>query len=335
MKTAIIIGALIAVAQAANIPSTGTTSLREEAAKKNLYIGSGAINPSYLDDAQFSAVLTEQFNSLSPENELKWNFFHQSPELYDWDKLDRLVQFAEANNMAVKGHGLISPCCNPDYVLKLTSPADLRAAMTTHFEAVMHRYRGKMDRWDVVSEPLKTNGSGLAPNIFYDTLGPDYVEEAFRIARAADPNAKLFLNENLVEIQPKKRQELYEMVAKLVAKGVPIDGIALQMHITLKPLVPGVIREIVNSYKELGLEVTIAEMDVHTYNATQQIEIYGDVIKEALDSGITDINFWGFTDKYAYTWLPDAKPLMFNETYYPKGAFYATHSALENFVRES
>ncbi|KAI3579805.1 tomatinase [Fusarium oxysporum f. sp. albedinis] len=335
MKATIIIGALVAVAQAVKIPCTGTTSLREEAAKKNLLFGSGAINPSYLDDAQFRAALSEQFNSLSPENELKWNFFHQSPDHYDWHKLDRLVKFAEANNMAVKGHGLISGCCNPDYVLNITSPAALRAAMTTHFEAVMHRYRGKMDRWDVVSEALKTNGSGLASNIFYDTLGPGYVEEAFRIARAADPDAKLFLNENLVEVLPKKRQELYEMVAQLVAKGVPIDGIALQMHITLQPLVPGVIREMVNSYKALGLEVTIAEMDVHTYNATQQTEIYGDVIKEALNSGITDISFWGFTDKHAYTWLPGAKPLMFNETYYPKGAFYATHSALANFVRAS
>ncbi|KAF4335645.1 glycosyl hydrolase family 10 [Fusarium beomiforme] len=332
---ATIIGALVAVAQAIIIPCTGTTSLREEAAKKNLLFGSGAINPSYLDDAQFGAVLSDQFNSLSPENELKWKFFHKSPGHYDWHKLDRLVKFAEASNMAVKGHGLISTCCNPDYVLNITSPAALRAAMTTHFKAVMHRYRGKMNRWDVVSEALKTNGSGMASNIFYDTLGPSYVEEAFRIARAADPDAKLFLNENLVEVQPKKRQELYEMVARLVANGVPIDGVALQMHITLLPLVPGVIAEIVNSYKALGLEVSIAELDVHTYNATQQTQIYGDVIKEALDSGITDISTWGFTDKHAYTWLPGAKPLMFNETYYPKGAFYATHSALANFVQQS
>jgi GH35 family endo-1,4-beta-xylanase len=331
----IIIGAVVAAAQAIKIPCTGTTSLREEAAKKNLLIGSGAINPSYLDDAQFRAVLSKQFNSLSPENELKWNFFHQTRGHYDWRKLDRLVRFAEANKMAVKGHGLISTCCTPDYVLNITSPKALRAEMAAHFKAVMHRYRGKMDRWDVVSEALKVNGSGLASTHFYDTLGPGYIEDAFRIARAADPDAKLFLNENLVEIQPKKRQELYDLVAQLVAKGVPIDGIALQMHITLLPLVPGVIKEMVDSYKALGLEVSIAELDVHTYNATQQTEIYGDVIKEALDAGITDISFWGFTDKHLYTWLPGAKPLMFNETYYPKGAFYSTHSSLANFVEKA
>ncbi|KAH7217590.1 tomatinase [Fusarium oxysporum] len=331
MRLTTIIATFVAFAEAISIPSTGTTSLREEATKNNLLLGSGAINPSYLNDSQFRAVLSKQFNSLSPENELKWTFVHPAKCQYDWHKLDRLIKFADANNMKVKGHGLLSPCCNPDYLLNITSPEALRAEITNHFEAIMYRYRGKMDRWDVVSEALKTNGSGLAPNHFYDTLGPGWVEDAFRIARAADPDAKLFLNENLVEVQPKKRQELYDMVSALVHKGVPIDGIALQMHITLEPLVPGVIREMVESYRALGLQVTIAEMDVHTYNATQQAEIYGDTVKEALDAGITDISFWGFTDKHLYTWLPGAKPLMFNETYYPKSAFYSTHSVLTDF----
>ncbi|SCO42775.1 related to endo-1,4-beta-xylanase [Fusarium fujikuroi] len=331
MRLTPIIATSVVFAGAINIPSTGTTPLREEATKNNLLLGSGAINPSYLDDSQFRAVLSKQFNSLSPENELKWTFVHPAKFQYDWHKLDRLVKFADANNMKVKGHGLLSPCYKPDYLLNITSAAALRAEITNHFEAIMHRFHGKIDRWDVVSEALKTNGSGLAPNHFYDTLGPSWVEDAFRIARAADPDATLFLNENLVEVQPKKRQELYDMVSKLVHKGVPIDGIALQMHITLEPLVPGVIREMVESYRALGLQVTIAEMDVHTYNATQQAEIYGDTIKEALNAGIIDISFWGFTDKHLYTWLPGAKPLMFNETYYPKSAFYSTHQVLTDF----
>ncbi|KAF5710042.1 glycosyl hydrolase family 10 [Fusarium globosum] len=294
MRLTTIIATSVAFAGAINIPRTGTTSLRQEATKNNLLLG-------------FRAVLSKQFNSLSPENELKWTFVHPVKFQYDWHKLDRLVKFADANNMKVKGHGLLSPCCNPDYLLNITSPAALRAEITNHFEAIMHRYHGKMDRWDVVSEALKTNGSGLAPNHFYDTLGPSWVEDAFRIARAADPDATLFLNENLVEVQPKN------------------------MHITLEPLVPGVIRKMVESYKALGLQVTIAETDVHTYNATQQAEIYGDTIKEALNAGIIDISFWGFTDKHLYTWLPRAKPLMFNETYYPKSAFYSTHQVLTDF----
>jgi GH35 family endo-1,4-beta-xylanase len=120
-----------------------------------------------------------------------------------------------------------------------------------------------------------------------------------------------------------------------VAKGVPIDGIALQMHITEVAPKPGVITEIVNSYKALGLQVAIAEMDVHTLDSAVETDIYGAVVSEALDAGITDISFWGFTDRHAYTWVQGAKPLMFDQCYKPKSEFYATHAALANFVNRS
>ncbi|KAL3428547.1 glycoside hydrolase superfamily [Aspergillus tetrazonus] len=322
MKAATFILALATAAATAVVPSTGTTTLREEAEKRGLLIGSGAINPAYLIDTQFATVLAQQFNSLSPENELKWQFIHPTADHYNWEPTDRLVEFADCNDVAVKGHGLISSCCNPDYLLNITDPAEFRAAMTSHFEAIMHRYAGKMDRWDVVTEALVSQGGGLQENDFYKVLGRDYIADAFRIARAADGNAKLFINENL----------LYDLVEGLVADNVPIDGVALQMHITEVAVVPGVITEMVNSYNALGLEVTIAELDVHTLNATLQTQIYGDVVNEALRAGITDISFWGFTDKHAYTWVPGAKPLIFDETYHPKGAFYAVHAALEDFV---
>ncbi|THZ87320.1 glycoside hydrolase [Aureobasidium pullulans] len=312
--------------------NAGTTTLRQTAAQKDILIGSGAINPTYLDDARFATILSQQFRSLSPENELKWNFFHPNQHYYNWTALDCLVGFAEANNMVVKGHGLISNCCNPDYLLNITEPARFRAAMVDHFNAVMHRYKGKMDRWDVVTEAIQTMGGGLSNNTFLKVLGPGYIADAFRIARAADADAKLFINEGLVESLPGKRQELYNLVAGLVGAKVPIEGVALQMHITDVAPTPGVITNITNSYTALGLEVTIAEMDVHTLNKTLETEIYEAVIREALDAGITDISFWGFTDKHAYTWLPGAKPLMFNEEYNAKGAYYATHAALTDFV---
>ncbi|KAJ5861755.1 uncharacterized protein N7529_009065 [Penicillium soppii] len=331
-----IITALIVAAQGVYaFPSTGTTPLRNEASKQDILIGSGAINPMYLNDPEFAAVLANQFNSLSPENEMKWSFINPTKGHYNWDTLDRLVSFAEDNSMVVKGHGLISSCCNPDFLLNITHPTAFHTAMKTHFEAIMHRYDGKIDRWDVVTEALKTQGGGLNNNTFYQVLGPGYIADAFRIARAAAPDAKLFINENLVESLPGKRQELYNLVSRFVAKGVPIDGIALQMHITEVAPKPGVITEIVNSYKALGLQVAIAEMDVHTLDSAVETDIYGAVVSEALDAGITDISFWGFTDKHAYTWVQGAKPLMFDQCYKPKSEFYATHAALANFVNRS
>lgn len=330
--TTIITALFVATEGVYAFPSTGTTPLRAEASKQDILIGSGAINPTYLNDSNFAGVLATQFNSLSPENEMKWSFINPAKGHYNWDTLDRLVSFAEDNNMVVKGHGLISSCCNPDFLVNITHPTAFRAAMKTHFEALMHRYEGKMDRWDVVTEALKTQGGGLNNNTFYQVLGPDYIADAFRIARAASPDAKLFINENLVESLAGKRQELYNLVSRLVAKGVPIDGVALQMHITAVAPKPGVITEMVNSYKALGLEVTIAEMDVHTLDNALETNIYGAVISEALDAGITDISFWGFTDKHAYTWVQGAKPLIFDQCYKPKSEFYATHTALTNFV---
>ncbi|KAF6811611.1 tomatinase [Colletotrichum sojae] len=320
-----------AATSAANCSTT--PSLRTLAAKKNMLFGSGAINPTYLEDPQFAATLAEQFNSLSPENEMKWVFLNPSPSNYNWHLIDTLVDFADEHDMVVKGHGLISRCCNPDYIMNITDPDTFRSAMKAHFEAVMHRYRGKVDRWDVVSEPLETMGGGLqTDNIFTKVLGDNYIAEAFRIARAADPNAKLFLNENQVESLPGKRQELYDMVSGLVADGVPIDGIALQMHITEIAPTPGVLTDMVRAYNALGLEVTIAELDVHTLTPPREAEIYGAVIQEALSANITDISFWGFTDKHLYTWLPGAKPLMFDEEYNAKPSFCATQKALIDIV---
>jgi endo-1,4-beta-xylanase len=327
--------------------STGDIgSLREEAEKAGILIGSGMIKgsdftsdgrpPNYLTDPRFADVLADQFGSLSPENDLKWMFVQPEEGVFDFTGLDRLVAFAKKHDMAVKGHGLISSCCNPDYLLAKTDPVEFRAAMVSHFNAIMHRYKGKMDRWDVVSEALSTfGGTGLQANAFYNVLGPDYVAEAFRIAHAADPHARLFINENLVEYYPQKRQELYDLVSGLIDDGVPIDGVALQMHMTIAGPQPGALTEIVNSYTALGLEVTIAEMDVHSYDPVSQAQIYGDVLAEALDAGITDISFWGFSDAHLYTWLPGAKPNLFDEDYNPKPAYFAVRDELRNFVSDT
>ena len=317
-------------------------TLRELAEKADLLIGSGSIKaaewtkdgrPSnYLAEPDFAGVLSEQFNSLSPENELKWMFVQPEEGVFDFEGLDRLVAFADQHDMAVKGHGLISSCCNPDYIVAIDDPDEMRDALTSHFEAVMGRYDGKMDRWDVVTEMIETQGTALQQNDFYRVLGSDYIAEAFRIARAADPDARLFINENLVEFLPEKRQALYDLVSGLVADGVPIDGVALQMHETFVGPEPGVITEIVKSYHDLGLEVEVSELDVHTYDPVSQAKIYGDVVAEALAAGVTEISTWGFTDKHLYTWLPGAKPLMFDEEYNPKPAYFAIRDALERFV---
>lgn len=180
ISAATLLAVLLATTKGADtFPDDAITPLRAEACRKGIPIGSGAINPTYLDDPQFSTVLSEQFESLSPENEMKWSFINLSKGNYNWDTIDRLVGFAKNNNMVVKGHGLISSCCNPDYLLNITDPAFFRSAMTAHFEAVMHRYDGSVDRWEVVTEAIKTNGGGLNVNDFYKFWVPDTLAMPF------------------------------------------------------------------------------------------------------------------------------------------------------------
>jgi endo-1,4-beta-xylanase len=311
--------------------------LRIEATRARALIGAAGTNPSFLDDPQFARLLGEQFNSLSPENELKWSFSEPQQGVFDFTKLDRLVDYARQHHMVAKGHGLISGCCNPDWLQQITDPTALLAAMTTHFDTLMRRYAGTMDRWDVVTEPLSVfGGTGLDHNFFYDVLGPDYIADAFEIAHAADPHAKLFLNESLVEYFPTKRQELYDLVSGLVARGVPITGVGLEMHEIGGPPKPGVIADMVKAYNALGLEVSITEMDVllrndHPDPLQDQANTYSQVLNEALRSGVRDISFWGFTDKYHGIWPADSKPLLFDENYNPKPAYWAVFGQLHQF----
>jgi endo-1,4-beta-xylanase len=326
-------------------------TLRDQAAPIPALIGAGGTNPSWLDDPQFARVLGQQFNSLSPENELKWSFSEPQQGVFDFAPLDKLVEFAQAHGMVVKGHGLISGCCNPDWLTQLTDPAQVRAALATHFNTLMQRYHGKMDRWDVATEVLSTFGGagvdpitgntaderGLVENFWWNRLGPDYLAEVFQAAHAADPSAKLFLNESLVELAPTKAQELYDIVADLVDRGIPIDGVGLEMHETFGGPPAGAITNIVNSYKALGLDVAITEMDVHLTplpdngEYQKQAQIYGAVINEALAAGVRDISFWGFTDKHTFTWVTGAKPHIFDENYKPKPAYFAVWAALHKF----
>ena len=327
--------AVLTLATAAYLPSpaarAGVPSLREQAEKSGILIGSGSINPNYLDEPAFANTLASQFNSLSPENELKWSNVEPQRGVFNLAPIDKLVKFARQHRMVVKGHGLVSGGFNPGWLTQITDPDELRTVTLNHFKTVMDSYGPIMDRFDVVTEPLSTfGGTGLAQDYWYNTLGPDYIAQLFEIAHQARPKAKLFINESLVESYPAKEKELYALVSDLVARGVPISGVGLEMHETLVPPPPGAITNIVNEYKALGLDVSFTETEAHTYDNVTQAEIYGDIFAEALAAGVTDFSFWGFTDKYIWTWLPASKPHIFDKDYNPKPAFYAILNAITN-----
>src|SRR2546425_884137 len=108
-------------------------SLRVEAEKTGVLIGSGAIRGLVeLEDPKFAQVLAEQFNSLSPDNELKFSWIEPQQGVFNFAPIDTLVDFAEQHDMVVKGHGLISGCCNPGWLTNLPDPNQVRAATFNH-----------------------------------------------------------------------------------------------------------------------------------------------------------------------------------------------------------
>jgi endo-1,4-beta-xylanase len=324
---------VLAVLGGAHLPTARAAeeapSLREQAENSGILIGSGAIRPSDLDIPQFASTLATHFESLSPDNELKWSWVEPRRGEFNLGPIDKLVTFAREYDMVVKGHGLVGGF-DPGWLTAITDPKELRAVTFNHFNTLMDRYSRKIvNRWDVVTEPLSTFGEqGLQQNYWYRTLGSDYISQLFEIAHKADPKAKLFLNEALVESYPLKRQKLYDLVKEMVDNGVPINGVGLESHQTTTGPRPGVITEIVNEYHALGLEVAITEMDVHNHDNVTQAQVYGDYLAEALAAGVTDVSFWGFTDYYTWTWMPGSRPHIFNEYFEPKPAFYAVLNAV-------
>jgi endo-1,4-beta-xylanase len=212
---------------------------------------------------------------------------------------------------------------------------DLTAAMHAHIDAVAGRYRGRVAAWDVVNEPFEENGA-LRSSPFLRAIGPDYIALAFRRARAADPTAKLYLNDYNVEGINAKSNALYDLVRTLRQQGVPIDGVGLQAHLILGQ-VPGDIRQNIERFTALGVEVAITELDVRMTlppdadKLTRQAADYRRVADACLTvPRCVGITVWDFTDRYS--WVPSVfagqgAALPFDENLRPKPAYDALRRA--------
>ena len=253
--------------------------------------------------------------------------------------------------MAVRGHALVWGAKMPDWFNKLTS-GEMIESLEEHINKVSGRHRGKIYAWDVVNEALDDEGEYEDSDLI-KSLGPEYIEKSFRIAKKADPVAKLFWNEWGADCINKRSDRFYELVKTLLLKNVPIEGVGFQMHTglgrpkTTTPL-PDIesVRENFERFAKLGLEIHITEMDVQIEEAKglfeeklkKEAKFYGDIINMALlIPQFKALLQWGVNDKYSWvsTWLThkDDAPLMFDKENKPKLAYYAVKKALENNVK--
>jgi endo-1,4-beta-xylanase len=226
-----------------------------------------------LDTAQFTRrdtgavrLAIQHFNTVTPENVMKWEVIHPEPGRYDFSLADRFMEFAEANDMFVVGHTLVWHSQTPAWVFEDGSgnPAtreQLLARMREHIQTVMGRYRGRVQAWDVVNEALNEDGT-LRQSPWLQIIGEDYLEHAFRFAHEVDPQAELYYNDYSLEGRADKRAGALRLVRRLQHAGAPIHGIGLQGHLGLERPTAAQLDTAITEFAELGIHVMITELDI-------------------------------------------------------------------------
>ncbi|MGW3804476.1 endo-1,4-beta-xylanase [Streptomyces clavifer] len=306
-------------------PAEAVGTLGDAAAAKGRYFGT-AVAANHLGEAQYASTLDAQFDSVTPENEMKWDAIEGTRDSFNFASADRIVDHAQSRGMKVRGHTLVWHSQLPGWVGGLGT-ADLRTAMNNHITQVMTHYKGKIDSWDVVNEAYQDGGSGARRSSpFQDKLGSGFIEEAFRTARTVDAGAKLCYNDYNTDGQNAKSNAVYAMVKDFKQRGVPIDCVGFQSHFNSNSPVPSDYRANLQRFADLGVDVQITELDIEGSGSAQAAS-YAAVVNACLAvSRCTGITVWGVTDKYS--WRSSGTPLPFDGNYSRKPAYDAVLAAL-------
>ncbi|MEU7978623.1 endo-1,4-beta-xylanase [Micromonospora sp. NPDC049081] len=314
------VGTTVALASSA---SAGTT-LGAAAAETGRYFGT-AVAVNRLSDSVYVGILNREFTSVTAENEMKWDATEPSPNQFTYASGDKLVSHAEANGMRVRGHTLAWHQQQPRWTAVLSGTA-LRNAMLNHVTQVATHYRGKIHAWNVVNEAFADGGSGARRDSNLQRTGDDWIEAAFRAARAADPGAKLCYNDYYTDGQNPKSNGVYAMVQDFRARGVPIDCVGFQSHFTAQSPVPSDYQANLQRFVDLGVEVQITELDIEG-SGSSQADSYSRVVSACLAvSRCTGITVSGIRD--TDSWRSSATPLLFDGNGAKKAAYTSTLDAL-------
>ncbi len=317
-----------------------------------------SIRWSMLNNDTIMNIAGYEFNSLTAGNAMKMNRVIREGFEYNFDEADAYLKYAEKHNMRMFGHTLLWHNSTPDFVKELEGDkASLKKFTAGYIDTLMSRYKGRIDAWDVVNEPVLDDDGKVRDNIWFNTFGEEYFEMAFRMAHEADPTAKLFLNDYNIERDSVKLNGFLAIVNKLKKKGAPIHGIGLQMHITMD--VPNqVIEKSLKKCVETGLLIHISELDIifnkHDDTGGGGIQVYDSLTKEMKQQQAEKykeiatmynrlvpydqrygITLWGFADRY--TWIRYFFeimdwPLIFDDNLNKKPAYFGFKLGLSEEV---
>jgi endo-1,4-beta-xylanase len=316
------------------MPAHAASTLRDAASARGRYFGA-AVDPSHFGESSYSSTLSSQFSMATPENGMKWDATEPSRGSFNFGAGDQVVSFAQGHSQRVRGHNLVWHSQLPGWVSG-TPTSQVQSVMENHIRSVAGHYKGKIYAWDVVNEPFNDNGS-LRGDVFLTAMGTGYIADALRTARAADPSAKLYLNDFNIEGQNSKSNAMFSLVQSLKSQGVPIDGVGFESHFILGQ-VPSSLQSNLARFAALGVDVAITELDVRmqtpstSAKLSQQANDYRTVVNACLSvSRCVGITTWGVTDKFS--WVPGVfsgfgAALLFDQNYQAKPAQTAVVQAL-------
>ena len=331
--------AATAVALAAFCPAVAgpadEATLGSAAASAGRYFG-GALDSGAFDERPYRELAATQLTSVTPENAMKWGLVEPLRGEFDWKGADALVAFAKANGQKIRGHTLVWHSQLPLWLINgAFRPNEVKGLMVAHITEEVGRYKGDIYAWDVVNEPFTDDGA-WRHSIWYDAMGPDYVATAFKAARAADPGAKLYVNDYNVETDGPKMRALCDLVASLKRAGAPIDGVGLQSHF-VAGAAPKDIQSVMEKFAGLGVDVAVTELDLRIRLpaddkalATQAAD-YASIVRACRATPrCVGVTTWGITDDRS--WIPSffsgyGAALPFDEAYRPKRAVAAMTEA--------
>ncbi len=293
--------------------------LREKAAREGKRFGAAA-QSWQLDDPGFARALAREACVMTPENELKWDALRPSPETFDYGGYERLAAFADAQDMALRGHALVWHESNPAWLedaLKSARRAEAEKILREHITRVTRKTQTHIQEWDVVNEaidPRSSRKDGLRETLWLRALGNTYIASAFHAAREAVPGLKLVYNDYGLErgdgYGEAKRKAVLRLLDRLLAQGVPVHGLGLQSHLRVdRPLGGIAFTDFLRQARCLGLEISVTELDLrygHLSGGAEEKDAFAqDYLREYLelvqqDAPLGSLLTWGLSDRYSW-----------------------------------
>ncbi len=233
--------------------------------KDDFLVGAAIRDISFTkNDKQILDLVVKEFNSITAENEMKWERVHPKENEWKFDRADRLVEFGLKHNMNMQGHVLVwHSQCPPSVFVdeqgKKASKELVAKRMENHIQTLVDRYKGKIHSWDVVNESITPEG--FRKTNWLEIMGPEFMERAFHLAHEADPKCQLIYNDYNEE-DPKRRDFIIELVKEYKKKGVPIHGMGMQGHLNLDSPDLKLWEKAIEMYAAAGLRVSITELEV-------------------------------------------------------------------------